>query len=77
MPAEPQRLRDGGISAVWRADGREIYYLDALANIVAVPVTMSGTTLALGAPRPLLHVELKEGGIQSACEESEGTPCAG
>jgi len=61
-PGERWRVStDGGFSAVWGPDDRELYYLDARSNIVAVPVTITGASVVPGTPHELFHAELKEG----------------
>ena len=45
---------EGGGSARWRPDGKEIFYLDADGTLMAVPVT-SVTPIAFGKPAPLFN----------------------
>ena len=40
----------GGIFPVWRPDGKELYYLNPAGAMMAAPITVTGTTLAPGAP---------------------------
>ena len=42
----------GGINPVWSRNGRELFYVDAAANMVAVPVS-AGATFQAGAPHVL------------------------
>jgi serine/threonine protein kinase len=46
----------GGSNPKWRHDGRELYYVDADRNIVAVPVSLVGDTAEVGKPRVLFRV---------------------
>ena len=41
----------GGLSAQWSGDGKELYFMDALRNVLAVPVKSAGGALQLGDPR--------------------------
>jgi Tol biopolymer transport system component len=45
----------GGAHPRWRADGREIFYLTAAGELVAVSVTPQGADLAFGTPASLFH----------------------
>jgi serine/threonine protein kinase len=55
IPPEPVRVSvEGGREPRWRRDGRELYYLkDNL--LMAVPVTMQNSGIAIGTPRPLFR----------------------
>jgi len=43
----------GGISAHWRRDGKELFFLDAANNVMAVDVDTSGLAVRLGVPHAL------------------------
>jgi serine/threonine protein kinase len=58
--AKWQVSSNGGITPKWRRDGRELFFLDALDNIVAVDVNASSNAVKLGAP----HILFKAVGIQ-------------
>jgi Tol biopolymer transport system component len=45
----------GGISAAWRADGKELFYLDLSGRMMAVEVKAIGGKLELGTPRSLFQ----------------------
>jgi Tol biopolymer transport system component len=48
----------GGAGPTWRADGRELYYYfvnDGVTHMYAVPVTINGASLSVGAPRELFQ----------------------
>ena len=40
----------------WRRDGKEIFYVDAARQLVAVDVSGDGPTLKIGAPKPLFAI---------------------
>ena len=43
----------------WRRDGKELFFLDSLDNMVAVDVNMSGNVVKLGA----LHILFQAAGV--------------
>jgi eukaryotic-like serine/threonine-protein kinase len=55
----------GGLSPIWRADGRELFYAEPIfpageadpreVRIMVVPVTPTGATLTIGTPRELFR----------------------
>jgi Tol biopolymer transport system component len=55
-----------GVRPRWRADGRELYYLQAVAAsgppLVAVSVEPAGQGLVLGTPEPLFPFQANAGG---------------
>jgi eukaryotic-like serine/threonine-protein kinase len=46
---------NGGRNPHWRADGKELFYLDAEGVLTAVSITGSDATLEAGPPRPLFR----------------------
>jgi len=48
----------GGIHPVWRADGKELYYLNPDGALMAVPITVAGGTLAPSAPVTLFATNI-------------------
>ena len=52
----------GGISPMWRADGKELYYLNPDGALMAVPITITGVTLEPGAPVTLFPTRIYGGG---------------
>jgi len=52
--AKWQISRGGGMQPIWRADGRELYYISPERNLVAVPVKTAGADFAFGEPRTLM-----------------------
>ena len=53
---------EGGCSARWRRDGREIFYLAPDSKIMAVEVRTSGPNFEIGAVRPLFQTKPYRGG---------------
>ena len=56
----------GGIHPVWRPDGKEIYYLNPAGEMMAAPITVTGSTLAPGAPVKLFPTRTVGGGMDAA-----------
>jgi hypothetical protein len=52
----------GGIVPVWRPDGKELYYVNPAGVMMAVPITVTGATLAPGAPMVLFPTRIVGGG---------------
>ena len=52
----------GGIHPRWRPDGTELYYLGRDGQMMAAPVTATGTTLEPGAPVALFQTRIFGGG---------------
>lgn len=46
----------GGTAGRWRADGKEIYYVDDRGQMMAVSATLSDRSPELAAPRPLFQM---------------------
>jgi Tol biopolymer transport system component len=53
----------GGVYPVWRRDGREMYYLDPKGVMMAVPITVTATTLQPGAAFVLFPTRILGGGV--------------
>ena len=49
-----QVSRDGGSHPVWRADGKELFYLSAAGTMMAVPINATGQ-LEGGVPQTLFQ----------------------
>ena len=45
----------GGMLPLWRADGKELYYLDGNQSLLAVPVKDAGGALEFGPPQTLVN----------------------
>ena len=56
----------GGTYPRWRADGRELYYLAPTGAMMAAPVTVTGATLAPGAPVALFPTRVVGGGTDTS-----------
>jgi Tol biopolymer transport system component len=54
---------EGGAFPVWRPDGKELYYLNTAGAMIAAPITVTGTTLAPGAPVVLFLTRVWGGGV--------------
>ncbi len=52
----------GGIHPVWRADGKELYYIDREGDLMAAPVLVKGTTVEPGVPVKLFATRIYGGG---------------
>ena len=55
----------GGIFPAWRADGKELYYLDSSGALVAVPIAVNGSVLEPGAPVVLFPTSIFGGGVDT------------
>jgi hypothetical protein len=52
----------GGIHPAWQPDGKELYYLNPAAAMMAVPITITGSNLEPGAPEVLFPTRIVSGG---------------
>lgn len=52
----------GGMSPVWRPDGKELYYLNPAGLMMAAPITAAGSTLEPGTPVALFPTHMLGGG---------------
>ena len=55
----------GGISPRWRSDGKELYYIGPAGQMMAAPITVTGATLAPGAPVKLFDTRVYGGGVDN------------
>jgi Tol biopolymer transport system component len=55
----------GGAFPAWRHDGKELYYLNPASVMMATSITVSGTTLAPGAPVVLFPTRVAGGGVDT------------
>lgn len=55
----------GGIHPAWRADGKELYYLNPAGAMLAAPITSTGSTLEPGAPVVLFPTRIVGGGVDA------------
>jgi eukaryotic-like serine/threonine-protein kinase len=59
--AKWQVSASGGSFPKWRRDGKELFWLDAGDNMMAVDINTSGITVRMGTPHVLFHA----GGVQT------------
>jgi Tol biopolymer transport system component len=52
----------GGLYPRWRRDGQELYYLGPTGALMAAPITVTGSTVAPGAPVMLFPTRIYGGG---------------
>jgi Tol biopolymer transport system component len=55
----------GGIHPRWRADGKEVYYINPAGAMMAAPIAVTGATLTAGAPVVLFPTHIYGGGIDN------------
>jgi Tol biopolymer transport system component len=55
----------GGIRPTWRADGRELYYIDPGGRLMAASVVTSGATFEAGTPVPLFATQIVGSGVEN------------
>ena len=56
----------GGVHPAWRADGRELYYLDPSGAMTSVPISVRGTAIIAGAPVRLFPTRVVGGSTQES-----------
>ena len=61
----------GGIHPVWRPDGKELYYLNPAGAMMAAPITVTGSTLAPGAPVMLFPTRIIGGGLDTMAQRRQ------
>jgi hypothetical protein len=52
----------GGIRPIWSRDGKELYFLDPAARMMAAPISVNGSVLESGAPVALFATRIVDGG---------------
>ncbi len=55
----------GGVFPRWRSDGKELYYIGPSGEMMAAPITATGTTLEPGAPVALFPTRILGGGVDN------------
>jgi Tol biopolymer transport system component len=55
----------GGIYPTWRADGKELFYIDPAGMMMAAPITATGSTVVLGKPATLFQTNAVGGGTDA------------
>jgi eukaryotic-like serine/threonine-protein kinase len=53
----------GGVEPTWRFDGKELYFINPAGEMMAVPVTLTGSTIMPGAPVSLFPTHVLDGGV--------------
>ncbi|MEQ1580768.1 MAG: TIR domain-containing protein [Steroidobacteraceae bacterium] len=53
----------GGITPMWAPGGKELYYLNPAGDMMAAPITVTGTALQPGAPVKLFPSRIMGGGV--------------
>jgi hypothetical protein len=56
----------GGITPMWRPDGKALYYLNPAGAMMAAPVAVVGSVLEPGAPVVLFPTRIYGGGVNNA-----------
>jgi Tol biopolymer transport system component len=56
----------GGIYPAWAPDGKEIYYLNPEADMMAAPIRVTGSVLEPGAPVKLFATRILGGGVDGS-----------
>jgi Tol biopolymer transport system component len=56
----------GGIYPTWRADGKELFYIDPTGMLMAAPMTVAGSTVMPGKPAALFQTNAVGGGTDTA-----------
>ena len=49
----------GGAQPIWRADGKELFYVGADSKMMSAPVESGSANLKLGMPKPLFQTRLE------------------
>ena len=57
---------DGGSSPRWRHDGKELFYIRGDNMLIAVAITLSESSVEVGAARPLFRARFKDGAFAYA-----------
>ncbi|MEO8314972.1 MAG: TIR domain-containing protein [Pseudomonadota bacterium] len=55
----------GGVFPTWRADGKELFYLDPAGMMMAAPITATGSTVVPGTPAALFQTNVLGGGVDA------------
>jgi eukaryotic-like serine/threonine-protein kinase len=67
----------GGAMAMWRPDGRELYYVGADSNLMAIPMTGRGERFGAGAPHALFRIRLDTGDLTTTVNRNYAVAPAG
>ncbi|MEJ0007564.1 MAG: hypothetical protein WDM77_14670 [Steroidobacteraceae bacterium] len=60
----------GGVFPMWRADGKELYYIDPAGMMMAAPISYPGSTIAPGTPVALFQAHVWGGGTDGRKADS-------
>jgi hypothetical protein len=52
----------GGVSPLWSPDGKELYFLNPEGEMMAAPITVTGSALVPGTPVKLFDAHILGGG---------------
>ena len=65
---------EGGEGPLWRQDGRELFFVSARSEVIAVPIDSAGdgSSLELGTPEILFSADFKEGAVRQAYDTIDG-----
>ncbi|HEY6434826.1 MAG TPA: LpqB family beta-propeller domain-containing protein [Acetobacteraceae bacterium] len=55
----------GGVFPTWRADGKELFFLNPAGIMMAAPITVTGSTVVPGTPVTLFQTKVLGGGIDT------------
>ncbi len=55
----------GGVFPTWRADGKEVFYIDPAGMMMAAPIAVAGSSVVPGTPATLFQTHVLGGGIDS------------
>jgi eukaryotic-like serine/threonine-protein kinase len=65
---------DGGIHPTWSPNGREVYFLSPAGEMMAVPVAVTGSAVALGTPARLFPTTIFGGGLEQEQRQYDVAP---
>ena len=55
----------GGVTPMWSANGKELYYLDPAGKMMAAPITVTGSAVEAGTPIKLFDSHVWGGGLDN------------
>jgi eukaryotic-like serine/threonine-protein kinase len=61
----------GGVFPAWRADGKELFYIDPAGMMMAAPITETGSAVVPGTPVSLFQTNVLGGGNDVAAQGRE------
>ncbi len=56
----------GGVFPIWRADGKELFYIDPAGMMMAAPIAVTASVVVPGTPVTLFQAHVLGGGIDAA-----------